>query len=114
MSVFEGDGYITLNWAEVAAYTQSESYNQAGFKFEGYKVYQLPNATASAADGVVVAIYDVVSGVKVISEPQLDGATGLFFDKPAHVGGDSGVSRMVVLTNDALKNRPITNAGDYY
>jgi len=114
VSVFEGDGYITLNWAETAAYTQSESYNQAGFKFEGYKVYQLPNSTASAADGVVVAIYDVVNGVKVISEPALDGATGLFFDKPAHVGTDSGVSRMVVVKNDALKNRPITNDRPYY
>lgn len=114
VSVFEGDGYITLNWAAVSAYTQSESYSQAGFKFEGYKVYQLPNATASAADGVVVAIYDVVNGVKVISEPQLDGATGLFFDKPQHVGTDSGISRVLILTNDALKNRPITNDRDYY
>ena len=42
VSVFEGDGYITLNWAEVAAYQASENYSQAGFKFEGYKVYQLP------------------------------------------------------------------------
>jgi hypothetical protein len=114
VSVFEGDGYITLNWAETAAYTQSESYNQAGFKFEGYKVYQLPNSTASAADGVVVAIFDKAIGVKVISEPALDGATGLFFDKPAHVGTDSGVSRMVVVKNDALKNRPITNDRPYY
>ena len=114
VSVFEGDGYITLNWAEVAAYQASENYSQAGFKFEGYKVYQLPNATASAADGAVVAIYDVPNGVKVISEPALDGATGLFFDKPAHVGGDFGVSRMVVIKNDALKNRPITNDRPYY
>ena len=114
VSVFEGDGYITLNWAETSAYTNSESYNQAGFKFEGYKVYQLPNATASAADGAVVAIYDKVNGVKVISEPALDGATGLFFEKPAHVGGDFGVSRMVVVKNDALKNRPITNDRPYY
>ena len=114
VSVFEGDGYITLNWAEVAAYQASENYSQAGFKFEGYKVYQLPNATASAADGAVVAVYDVPNGVKVISEPALDGATGLFFDKPAHVGGDFGVSRMVVIKNDALKNRPITNDRPYY
>ena len=56
----------------------------------------------------------MVNGVKVISEPALDGATGLFFDKPAHVGTDSGVSRMVVVKNDALKNRPITNDRPYY
>jgi hypothetical protein len=30
------------------------------------------------------------------------------------VGTDSGISRVVVLTNDALKNRPITNDRDYY
>ena len=91
-----------LNWAESSAYANTENPVNKGFAFEGYKVYQLPNATASAADGVVVAIYDVVNGVKVISEPQLDGATGLFFDKPAHVGGDSGVSRMVVTQESIL------------
>ena len=114
VSVFEGDGYITLSWADEASYQPSENYNQAGFKFEGYKVYQLPNATASAADGAVVAVYDLPNGVKVISEPALDGATGLFFDKPAHVGGDFGVSRTLVIKNDALKNRPLSNDRPYY
>ena len=114
VSVFEGDGYITLNWAETAAYTNTETPVNKGFAFEGYKVYQLPNALAAGSDGVLINQFDVANGVLVITEKEVDPATGLILEKPAHVGSDNGISRVVVVKNDALRNRPITNDRSYY
>ena len=114
VSVFEGDGYITLNWAEASAYSKTETTVNKGFKFEGYKVYQLPNALASGSDGVLINQFDVANSVMVITEKEVDPATGLILEKPAHVGSDNGISRVVVIKNDKLRNRPITNDRPYY
>ena len=114
VSAFEGDGYITLNWAETAAYEQTEKPVNKGFKFEGYKVYQLPNALAAGSDGVLINQFDVANSVLVITEKEVDPATGLILEKPAHVGSDNGISRVVVVKTDALRNRPITNDRPYY
>jgi len=114
VSAFEGDGYITLNWAESSAYAKTESSNNKGFKFEGYKIYQLPNALAAGSDGVLIDQYDVSNGILVITEKEVDPATGLILERPAHVGSDNGISRVMVIKNDALRNRPITNDRPYY
>ena len=114
VSVFEGDGYITLNWAETSAYSNTESSNNKGFKFEGYKIYQLPNALSAGSDGVLIDQYDLANSVMVITEKVVDPTTGLVLEKPAHVGSDNGISRVLVIKNDALRNRPITNDRPYY
>ena len=114
VSAFEGDGYITLNWAETSAYANTENPVNKGFVFEGYKVYQLPNGLAAGSDGVLINQFDVANGVLVITEKEVDPATGLILEKPAHVGSDNGISRVVVIKNDKLRNRPITNDRPYY
>jgi len=114
VSIFEGDGYITLNWAETSAYGNTENPVNKGFAFEGYKVYQLPNGLAAGSDGVLINQFDVANGVLVITEKEVDPATGLILEKPAHVGSDNGISRVVVVKDDKLRNRPITNDRPYY
>ena len=114
VSAFEGDGYITLNWAETSAYANTENPVNKGFAFEGYKVYQLPNGLAAGSDGVLINQFDVANGVLVITEKEVDPATGLILEKPAHVGSDNGISRVVVIKDDKLRNRPITNDRPYY
>ena len=114
VSVFEGDGYITLNWAEEAAYAKTENVVNKGFEFEGYKVYQLPNPNSAGSDGALIAQFDVANGVLVITEKAVDPATGLILEAPAHVGSDNGISRVVVIKDDKLRSRPITNDRPYY
>ena len=114
VSAFEGDGYITLNWAQTSAYANTENPVNKGFAFEGYKVYQLPNGLASGSEGVLINTFDVANGVLVITEKEVDPATGLILEKPAHVGSDNGISRVVVIKNDKIRNRPITNDRPYY
>jgi len=114
VSYFEGDGYITLDWSEYSAYAQTEEPVNKGFAFEGYKVYQLPNALASSSDGVLINQFDVQNSVLVITEKFVDPNTGLILEKPAHVGSDNGITRTVVINEDKLKSRPITNDRPYY
>ena len=50
----------------------------------------------------------------VITEKAVDPATGLVLEKPAHVGSDNGISRVIVIKNDAIRNRPISNDRPYH
>jgi hypothetical protein len=111
-----GDGAITLYWGnDLDAVASTEVPVNSGFGFEGYKVYQLPNADATAAEGEVIAVFDNINnGVTTITEKTIDNATGLVLDLPAHVGNDLGVQRYVRIENDAIRSRPMTNDRPYY
>ena len=99
-------GQISLHWSDDAEF--GEDVVTGYSDFEGYKIYQLPNPLASGSEGALIAQYDVANGVMVITEKAVDPATGLVLEKPAHVGSDNGISRVVVIKTDALRNRPIS------
>jgi len=112
VTAFEGNGYITLDWH--TDYKLIEQQVAQGFEFEGYKVYQLPNALANPDEGVLVATFDVDNLVKTISGKKVDLKSGLLLTVPEHYGTDSGVRRDIKLTRDHLRDRPITNDRPYY
>jgi hypothetical protein len=116
VEVLPADGAITLYWGkDPDAVAATEIPVKSGFAFEGYKVYQLPNADATASEGVVVAIFDMQNnGVTTITEKTIDAASGLVLDLPAHIGNDLGVQRYVRLDRDMIRNRPMTNDRPYY
>jgi len=111
-STFEGDGYVTLKWDK--DYELIENIIVEGFAFEGYKIYQLPNANATPDQGLVVATFDVKNLVRVISGKKVDLGSGLLLEVPEHYGSDSGIRRDLTITKDYLKDRPMTNDRPYY
>ena len=111
-STFEGDGYVTLKWDK--DHELIENSVVEGFAFEGYKIYQLPNADALPDQGLVVATFDVKNLVRVISGKKVDLGSGLLLEVPVHYGSDSGISRDLTITRDYLKDRPMTNDRPYY
>ena len=65
VEVVELNGKILLNWGgDSEKVNATESFDEKGYAFEGYNVYQLPSASASVGEGVRVATFDIINGVR--------------------------------------------------
>jgi len=109
------DKQIILNWGGNAqAVAATENVESKGFKFQGYKVYQLPSAGAPADEGKLLAVYDVIDGTGTIIESVVDSETGFLLQLPVHIAVNSGVKRYLEIDTDAIKTRPLSNDIPYY
>ncbi len=109
------DKQIILNWGGNAqAVAATENVESKGFKFQGYKVYQLPSAGAAADEGKLLEIYDVIDGTGTIIENVVDAETGFLLELPVHIAVNSGVKRYLEIDTDAIKTRPLSNDIPYY
>jgi len=110
------DQEIIIYWgANPAAVEATENYDNGGFKFQGYNVYQLPNSTSGFAAGRRLATYDLVDGIGKIEGLQFDSQSGVVLTKVLQFGTDSGIKRSFSFKNDAFKsNLPIVNGTRYF
>lgn len=99
---------IVLSWD-----SQSRTnYNEAGYAFEGYNVYQ--GATV-AGPWTLIATYDEVNGTRVIYDRVFDVESGqLIPEYPVAFGSDLGVRFSHTITQDAVKGGPIYDGTEYY
>jgi len=106
---------ILLNWAvDAAAVAKVEQFNDKGYAFEGYNIYQLPNAGATSSQGIKLATYDLKNGVTTIVQESFDAASGLVLSLPAQIGKDTGIKRTLTVTTDRLRDAPLANGRMYY
>ncbi len=83
--IVELDNKIILDWeSDTAQIRKIESYNSKGYKFETYKIYQLPSPSASKTDGIIYTPFDR-------TQP-----------------------RYLELTADKFRNRTLVNGQKYY
>ena len=58
---------INLNWGEdTLSVAQIENFNQNGYAFQGYNVYQLHSPLPFKENGMKIATYDIIDGVTTI------------------------------------------------
>lgn len=108
-------GQIILNWGVNADAVRSlENFDDKGFKFEGYNVYQLPSAGASVENGLKLATYDLENEITTILQESFDPPSGQILDLPAQVGKNTGVTRSYSITVDRLRELPLANGRTYY
>jgi len=111
----EMDGKIALDWgSNSSAVSTTEESVSAGFKFEGYNVYQLPGSGSPLTEGVKVATYDKVNLIQNILDPTVDPLTGLVVDAAKQTGTDSGIQRHFETDYDEIRGRPMSNGISYY
>jgi hypothetical protein len=113
----ELDREIVLDWGEDAAAARAtETSKNSGFTFQGYNVYQLPNASATLSEARRVAVYDVAGdGVTRITDQVFDPSSAVVTPKVVQFGTDSGVKRSVDIKSDAIKaGLPLVNGVRYY
>ena len=115
VNVVELDQQIVLEWeSDEEARINTESSNLKGYKFEGYNVYQLPSATATKEDGVLLATYDLESSPGYIFQDVFDPSAGVAVNKPVQFGINSGLTRYYSVSTDAFTNKPLVNGKTYY
>jgi hypothetical protein len=84
-------------------------------------VYQLPNATgelpkinSSAEKGKILAYFDIKDQVGLILDDVFDDASGQVINYPVINAPDQGIQRSIILTEDALRGKPLRNNEPYY
>jgi len=110
------DQEILIRWdsrPEMVAAT--EAHNLKGYSFQGYNVYQLPEASSRFETAVKIATYDIVDDIKVIVDNAVDPATGATYSKIVQNGNDWGIKRYFKVTKDAVNNNiDLFNGTRYY
>ncbi len=106
---------IKLDWGNNSSLINSiESYNQTGYKFQGYNVYQLPSDFPSRLNGKKIATFDIADGVTNIYETVIDSVTGLPVEGIAQQGIDSGIKRIFSTDYDYFTNSHMIIGKKYY
>ena len=110
------DQKVSLVWGDREdIYTQTEGYDNLGYQFEGYCVYQLPSATATLEQAKLVETFDIVNLYQRIESTVFDPGTSTITKKFTKFGTDSGIKRSIVIEKDAMRNgQPIVNGTEYY
>ena len=101
------DEGIKLIWG-----TESEE-TPGDYAFEGYNVYQ-SISVSSAGPWKLIATYDLINGIQMIEDEELDLDYGVPIVKPVQFGKDTGIKRFIEITQDPLTGEPIVNGKPYY
>ncbi len=99
---------VILDWANNDS---TENFNQFGYKFQGYNIYQ-----GKTQDGpwVRISTFDLKDGIREIYEWQTDPATGLKSWVPIAFGTDSGIKRNLRIIKDYFTDSKLVNGKEYY
>lgn len=116
VKVITMDEHIMLDWgsvdAEVKAIEQSAG---AGYEFQGYNVWQLPNATAGIDRAVRIATFDKIDGITTIYGPKFLPEFGEVVNNvPIQFGSDVGLQRQYQVTKNHLTGSPLLLGSTYY
>lgn len=119
VEVVELQNQINLDWGEdLAAVNATESYdinfNNENYKFQGYNIYQLPNASATKAEGKLIATFDLADNFRIILGKDFDPKTGQIVLTPQQLGNNTGISHYLEITNDEFTGNNLINGIKYY
>ena len=109
------EGEVVLEWgSNKDAVFATENDPIAGYDFQGYNIYQLPNATASKAQAVRLATYDVIDDVTTIYGKVFVPEYGETVNIPVQFGLDNGIVRSFIVDHDYLTGGPLYTGSEYY
>ncbi|MGE5496871.1 MAG: hypothetical protein ACM3Q2_02310, partial [Syntrophothermus sp.] len=102
---------ITVTWPQDAVV---ENFDQGGFKFQGYNVYQINPNLPEPRYGVKVASFDLADGIIKISGETIDTLTGKPVTAVLQNGTDSGIRRTITISRDSLEHTPLYIGKKYH
>ncbi len=109
------DREIIISWGnDIDSINETENYISGNSKFEGYNVYQLPTDTSSIKDGIRIATFDIVDGVRSIIGRYIDPKSGDILTYDEQYGNDTGIQRFIDIKSDTLTGKRLNNGSKYY
>ncbi|MEO8168578.1 MAG: hypothetical protein ABI623_10035, partial [bacterium] len=116
VKAFAMDGQILLEWGlDSLSVAQTESPVLFGnYSFEGYNVYQVPDGATDLTNATKIATFDLINGIRTISQEEFDVQAGEIYLRPVQYGTDSGIQRSFLISRDQLWNKPLVNGQNYY
>lgn len=115
VTVVDTGWVINLDWGtDTLLVNQIENFNQDGYTFQGYNVYQLPFEEPILESAVKVATFDIVDGVTTIPGIIMDLETGLPVNGNQQNGSDSGIERLFNTRYDHIKDELMRVGKKYY
>ncbi len=114
----ELDGEVLLDWSwdlGTVNDTEGKVVMPGQYEFEGYNLYQFPTSGSTLADAVRIGTFDLVNGLKTVTDEVFDPVIGQFVLKPVQFGSDAGVSRFVSIKKDYVNDvEKLYNGTPYY
>jgi hypothetical protein len=98
---------VTLCWDTAA----EDLYSEPGYAFEGYNVYQ---GASVSGPWTRIATFDVINGVKTISDTVFDARSGQVVYYPVAFGADNGLGHCMFTNLDAINGGPLRVGTEYY
>lgn len=114
VTVTNFDGEILLDWGEDQNQINKIEKGDDLYKFEGYNIYQFPNAESKLSEAKLVATYDLFNGITKIVSVDFDPSTQSYTSTTRLNGSDSGIRRHILIKQDLFRNRPLVNWNEYY
>lgn len=110
------DQKVVVNWGDRwDIIAETESYDNLGYKFQGYCVYQLPSASATLEQALLVETFDIKDQVLSIESSVFDVTTNAITKRFTKFGRNTGIQRSILIDNDLVRGGvPIVNGTDYY
>jgi len=109
------DNNVVLDWgSDQTRVSSTEGTMVAGYAFQGYNVYQLPSATASKDNSVLIETYDIVDGTLTIYGNIFLPEYGEVVNVPVQFGLDKGIKRTFTVDHDYITGGPLYTGSEYY
>ncbi|MDX1418507.1 MAG: T9SS type A sorting domain-containing protein [Rubricoccaceae bacterium] len=111
----ELDGEVTLVWG----YPESSEnflglFEDLGYEFEGFNVYQYPTSQYNQNERVRVATFDKINGIFQVNNLVFDLDVGDIVQRPAAFGSDSGLQYFYQPEGDNINGGELINYQDYF
>lgn len=109
---------LVLDWSWQLSGSNSvstiENWNDKGYKFQGYNVYQLPSVSAQLSQATRVGTFDLSDGITTIMDTLADPKSGALVFVPVQFGKDTKINRTIEITKDYIRQQPLVNGQSYY
>jgi type IX secretion system substrate protein len=93
--------------------SEIENFNQQGYQFQGYNVYQKKNSKDYLESDSPIFVFDIVDGITNIQGEIRDSVTGFPVKGVKQHGSDRGIERSVFIDKDKLTGTPLIKGKAY-
>jgi hypothetical protein len=112
VKIAQMDGEVILSWGDPAGIAKTEGTVDKGFAFEGYNLYELRGG--SAQNPILLGTFDLVNGIKTLTDTIRDAGTGLNMIQVLQRGTDNGLVRSLDVKTSKVTGASLVNGTRYF